>query len=70
MELFFTIVTIILAAFSLYQAGKLGAAIEFDRDIFMEKTPISMHILYWLNLFLGLYMIIVVYGRGIAQGAL
>lgn len=70
MELFFTLLDMFVAALCLYQAGKFGAVFEYDREIFKEPTPVHMHVLYWLNMFFGLYLLISVYGRGIERGGM
>lgn len=70
MENFLVIINMFVAALCLYQAGKFGAAMEYDRDVFKEKTPTHIHILYWLDIFFGLYLIISVYGQGIERGGM
>ena len=64
-----TIVDIIVAAMCLYQAGKFGAIIQIDR-VDGRKTEMVFHVLYWTDIFLGLYMIIAIYGRGIERGGM
>lgn len=68
MDTFNIILSMICAAVSLYQAGKFAAALEFDREVFETKSPTHLHVFYWLNLFLGLYFIIIIYGLGIERG--
>lgn len=68
-EVIWTIVDIVLAALCLYQAGKFGAVIEIDRQD-NRKTETMFHVFYWVDLFLGLYFIICVYGRGIERGGI
>ena len=69
MELFFTLIDMTVAALCLYQAGKLGAAVQIDR-IDGRKTETMIHVLYWLDFFFGLYLLISIYGRGVTRGAM
>lgn len=68
-KVIWTIVDMIVAAMCLYQAGKYGAVIELDRGE-DRKTPTFFQVFYWLNMFFGLYMLIVIYGKGIERGGL
>lgn len=69
MELFFTLIDMFVAALCLYQAGKFGAAMQIDK-IDGRKTETMFEVLYWLNLFFGLYLLIAIYGRGIERGGM
>jgi hypothetical protein len=61
------ILDIALAAFCLFQAGKFGSIMDIDRQE-GRKTETTFHVLYWLDIFFGLYFIICVYGKGIERG--
>ena len=61
------IIDIICAAVCLYQAGKFAVIMDFDRQD-GRKTETQFHLLYWLDIFFGLYFIIAVYGKGIERG--
>ena len=63
-----TLFTMIVSALSLYQAGKFKAVMDYDRDVFEQDTPTELKVYYWINLIIGLYLIVVVYGRGIERG--
>ena len=63
-----TLLTIAASALSLYQAGKFKTVMDYDRDVFEKDTPTELKVYYWLNLIIGLYLIIVVYGRGLERG--
>jgi hypothetical protein len=58
-----------LAAICLFQAGRFGFIIDIDRQE-GRKTELTFHVLYWLDIFFGLYFIICVYGQGIERGGM
>lgn len=58
-----------IAAMCLYQAGKFATVMDIN-CIEERKTKIHMQVLYWLNLFFGLYLLIVIYGKGIERGSM
>lgn len=69
MNTIWVLINIAVAALCLYQAGKFGFILQVDRQE-GRKTEPAFHVLYWLDLFFGLYLIICVYGQGVERGGM
>ena len=63
MELFFTLLTMVLAFTNAYMAGKLKASLDIDKVLGLRFDK-TRGFLVLLNIIFSLYFIISLYGRG------
>lgn len=69
MDVFLTILNMVLTIALAYQSGKYSAAIDMERYVFQTKPEEWMRFFWIFDLVLAVYFIFCVLGAGIRFGA-